>query len=235
MNYAQIAAAVYQRCNHFDPYLPKLDAALARAWGALFEKHRLSQDDLLAAVDAVYDHHGAGYRPLPADIITAARALRQDRAMRQPLEHGPLELDPAPDEPGEGYLAALLAVAKIGRRIGGDTSWPHRNPPPELTPLSVPCPYPPCRSPAGHRCYNSATRRALKGHHPSRIDAAAQGIPEDPSPTPPPTPPEPTCGAVCPICERELATPEEATRGICDQCWPVSNGHNPAQEEGETA
>ena len=84
-NYAQIAAAVYQRCNHFDPYLPALSADLARAWGALFEKHRFNERDLLAAVDAVYGERGSGFRPLPADIITAARAIRRDRTERESL------------------------------------------------------------------------------------------------------------------------------------------------------
>jgi len=105
---------------------------MARAWGTLFEKHRLSQEDLLAAVETVYDQHGNGYRPMAADIIGAARAIRQDRAMREPLA---IEAQHDDTERGEGYLAAMLAVAEIGRRIDGDTSWPHRNAPPG--PLSV--------------------------------------------------------------------------------------------------
>ena len=100
MNYQQIAAAVYQRCNHFDPYLPALSSDLARAWGGLFEKHRLSQDDLLAAVETIYDQHGNGYRPMPADIIGAARAIRQDRFQRQPLEHIEATTDDTADRGG---------------------------------------------------------------------------------------------------------------------------------------
>jgi hypothetical protein len=83
MNYAQIAGAVYQRCNHFDPYLPPLSTDLARAWGTLFEKHRLHEADLLNAVDVVYDEHGTPYRPLPHDIVAAARAIRRERAERE--------------------------------------------------------------------------------------------------------------------------------------------------------
>jgi hypothetical protein len=85
VNYQQIAAAVYQRCNHFDPYLPPLSPDLARAWGALFEKHRHSEADLLAGVETVYDEHGSGYRPLPADIIAATRRIRQDRYDRSDI------------------------------------------------------------------------------------------------------------------------------------------------------
>lgn len=86
MNYAQIAAAVYQRCNHFDPYLPALTPDLARAWGALFAKHKLNEADLIAAVEVVYDENGRGYRPLPADIVKAARAIRRDRYERSDLD-----------------------------------------------------------------------------------------------------------------------------------------------------
>lgn len=78
-NYPAIAAAVYQACNHFDPYLPPLSTDMAHAWGRLFQRHRLSTADLLAAVDKVYDEHGSGYRPLPKDIVEAARAIRRER------------------------------------------------------------------------------------------------------------------------------------------------------------
>jgi hypothetical protein len=84
MNYAQIAAAAYQRCTHYDPYLPPVSADLARAWGTQFEKHRLSEADLLAAVDVVYDEHGcSGFRVGVKDITDAARKIRRDRDDRQ--------------------------------------------------------------------------------------------------------------------------------------------------------
>jgi hypothetical protein len=86
MNYQQIAAGVYQRCNHFDPYLPPLSTDLARAWGGQFEKHRLTADDLLAGVDQLYDEHGSGFRPLAKDITDSARRIRRDRAERVAIE-----------------------------------------------------------------------------------------------------------------------------------------------------
>lgn len=86
MNYAQIAAAVYQACNHFDPYLPKLSVEMAQAWGRLFEKHRLTVGDLMAAVDKVYDEHGSGYRPLPKDLCDAARSIRAERAKSEVVD-----------------------------------------------------------------------------------------------------------------------------------------------------
>lgn len=78
MNYAQIAAAVYQACNAYDPYLPRLSEEMARAWGRTFEKHKLTMDLLIKAVDRIYDEHGSGYRPLPKDIVDAARAIRRE-------------------------------------------------------------------------------------------------------------------------------------------------------------
>lgn len=82
MNYAQIAAVVYQACNAYDPYLPPLSEELARAWGKQFEKFKLSADLLLRGVDRVYEEHGSGYRPLPKDISDAARAIRRDEDAR---------------------------------------------------------------------------------------------------------------------------------------------------------
>lgn len=76
MNYAQIAAAVYQACNAFDPYLPKLSVEMAQAWGRQFEKYQFTAEELLRAVDTVYEEHGSGYRPLPKDITDAAKKNR---------------------------------------------------------------------------------------------------------------------------------------------------------------
>lgn len=76
--YAVIAAGVYQACNHYDPYLPPLSEDLARAWGKAFERHDLAAELLLAAVDKVYAENGSGFRPLPKDLIDAARAIRKD-------------------------------------------------------------------------------------------------------------------------------------------------------------
>jgi hypothetical protein len=84
MNYSQIGAAVLAACIAYDPYSAHPSAETAKAWGRLFEKHHLSVDDLLAAVDGVYEQHGTApngdrYKPLPKDIVDAARAIRRDR------------------------------------------------------------------------------------------------------------------------------------------------------------
>lgn len=86
MNYSQIGAAVAAACMAQDPYSARLSVETAKAWGRQFEKHKLSLQDLLSAVDAVYEQHGTEhsgerYRPLPKDITDAARAIRKTRDM----------------------------------------------------------------------------------------------------------------------------------------------------------
>lgn len=80
---AQIAAAVYQACTTYDQYLPQLSPDVARSWSKVFLYYNLSVEDLLEGVDKVYTERGAGYRPLPADIAQAAKAIRSDRAQRE--------------------------------------------------------------------------------------------------------------------------------------------------------
>lgn len=85
-NYAQVAAAVYQACNHYDPYLTPLSVDLAKAWGRQFENYGFSVDELLSGVDRIYRDNGSGYRPLPKDICDAARAVRKDSFESAPLD-----------------------------------------------------------------------------------------------------------------------------------------------------
>lgn len=113
-NYAQIAAAVYQACNHFDPYLPPLSADLARAWGRQFEKYRLTVEDLLAGVDKVYEDNGSGYRPLPKDISDAARFLRDKRAKDRAVDESRALAGPPPAT----AEARARAIAEFSKAVG---------------------------------------------------------------------------------------------------------------------
>lgn len=81
----RVAAAVLAKCASKDPFFPKPSPALAMGWGEEFEKWNLTPDDLLAGVTKAYSDNGAGFRPLPKDIVDAARAIRRDRDER----HGP--------------------------------------------------------------------------------------------------------------------------------------------------
>lgn len=108
MNYAQIAAAVYQACCTYDQYLPALSPEVAKSWGKPFAQYKLSAEDLLDGVDKVYAEHGSGYRPLPYDITMAARAIRRERAERESTEER---------HEREARLDARV-LGEIGRRTG---------------------------------------------------------------------------------------------------------------------
>jgi hypothetical protein len=221
MNYQQIAAGVYQRCNHFDPYLPPLSADLARAWGSLFAKHRLSQDDLLAAVDTVYDTHGGGYRPMPADIAATARAIRQDRYDRSDI-HQRGAYEAIGDAKASAHLTALVTQLADRKTIPDEPREFVRRSHGELpTPLSVPCPY--CHVGPGRWCVAQSTGQPMRhgsGYHPGRADAAAAARK---------LPPE--VSSAIPLCQvcgaHPLLAIHETKRGICDWCEPATNGHQP--------
>jgi hypothetical protein len=78
----RVAAAVLAKCASKDPFFPKPSPALAMGWGEEFECWNLTVDDLLAGVTKAYHDNGAGFRPLPKDIVDAARAIRRDRDER---------------------------------------------------------------------------------------------------------------------------------------------------------
>lgn len=78
----RIAAAVLAKCASKDPFFPKPSPVLAQGWGEEFGKWNLTVDDLLAGVTKAYSDNGNGFRPLPKDIVDAARAIRRDRDER---------------------------------------------------------------------------------------------------------------------------------------------------------
>lgn len=112
MNYSQIAAAVYQACNAFDPYMPPLSIEMANAWGRTFKKHQLTLEQLVKGVDRVYEEHGSGYRPLPKDIVDAARTIRRELDAKT----GPTEEYQALCE--SKYLSYEESLARLKARTG---------------------------------------------------------------------------------------------------------------------
>lgn len=82
-DYTRIAAAVLAKCASKDPFFPKPSAALAMGWAEEFECWNLTADDLLAGVTRAYRDNGNGFRPLPKDIVDAARAVRKERTDRE--------------------------------------------------------------------------------------------------------------------------------------------------------
>jgi hypothetical protein len=103
-----MAAAVLAKCASKDPFFPKPSAALALGWGEEFEKWNLTTDDLLAGVTKAYSDNGNGFRPLPKDIVDAARAIRRDRSDRE---------SDADREKREARNDARV-LGEIGRRTG---------------------------------------------------------------------------------------------------------------------
>jgi hypothetical protein len=78
--------AVLAKCAANDPWFPQPAEATILAWAEQFVIAKIPLDDLLAAVTQVYATNGSRYRPLPGDIIKAARAIRADRAERESNE-----------------------------------------------------------------------------------------------------------------------------------------------------
>jgi hypothetical protein len=166
----KVAQVVLAKCSSKDPYFPKPSAALAMGWGEEFAKWNLTPEDLIAGVSKAYGDHVSGFRPLPRDIIDAARALRNERAMKEPEEISDqrfreLERKVAHDAAELVRLESPPVPRPTGEYIrrGDDTN-----------PLNVPCPY--CKATIGRPCVNSATGHALRESpaHPSRVELFEQ-------------------------------------------------------------
>ncbi len=182
----------------------------------------LPKDDAMQAVlDHVREQPGVWLEP--GHIVAGVRAIRRDRAMRQPLEQ---------IEAHNDRLTPRITELAEAKSIDTALKYTRRG----VTSLrSVPCPH--CNVGVGQPCYNSATRRAFLGHHDARMKAAA-GINTPPPPAPPPGSPDViVADTVCDTCgEHELITEQETDRGTCDRCWPNVNGHNTNhQQQSDTA
>jgi hypothetical protein len=216
----ETARMILAKCAAYDPWFPQPIDATVFAWAEQIALMNLSRDDLLAGVTECYRIHGSGFHPLPADVIGAARAIRQDRAMRQPFELKPIQ--PA----NTARLEALLAAHQIGHSIPGPDERYERSTGP--SPRSVACPH--CHAPVGRPCYNSATRKPLgepPHYHPTRIEAAAARN-------------VPASGQTAVIvADRQCACGREIlndTADTCDRCQNVIDGppkrHSRDDEDG---
>lgn len=111
-DYTRIAAAVLAKCATKDPFFPKPSPALAMGWAEEFECWNLTVDDLLAGVTKAYRDNGNGFRPLPKDIVDAARAIRRDRSDRESDE----------ERAKRDAINDRKALDNIRRRTGHDQS-----------------------------------------------------------------------------------------------------------------
>lgn len=80
MNFTQIAADALAKCAGYDPWFPKPAQATVNAWAEQIAIYKLDRADVLAGVAMMYRDNGAGFKPLPKDMIQAAREIRRQRA-----------------------------------------------------------------------------------------------------------------------------------------------------------
>jgi hypothetical protein len=77
------AALALAKCAAYDPWFPKPSQATVEAWAEAISEYQLDTPDILAGVKVAYRDNGAGFKPLPRDIIQAARQIRRERAERE--------------------------------------------------------------------------------------------------------------------------------------------------------
>lgn len=94
-DYRQIAAKALAKCAANDPWFPQPNRATVLAWAEQIAIYRLAEADVLAGVTIAYRDHGAGFRPLPRDIVQAAVAIRRDRPELAPWQSAPKPEPPA--------------------------------------------------------------------------------------------------------------------------------------------
>lgn len=146
--YPQIAAAIYQACATYDPYMPALNADTAKSWAQAFRHYQLPVDDLLAAVNKLYrergnNQRGEQFRIMVGDICQAARGIRQDKFDRQTL--AAIEnYNAVVDARIEPFIVELADSKTVNRHQGA--AYLRRQP----NPLIVSCPR--CRATIGSRC-----------------------------------------------------------------------------------
>lgn len=65
----QTAALVLAKCAANDPWFPNGGESVVLAWAEVFKKSNLQRIDLVEGVTLAYMENGAGFKPLPADIV----------------------------------------------------------------------------------------------------------------------------------------------------------------------
>jgi predicted trehalose synthase len=82
-NHQQTAALALAKCAAYDPWFPKASLATVEAWAEAIAEYNLDTEDVLAGVKLAYRDNGSGFKPLPKDIVQAARNIRRDRTERE--------------------------------------------------------------------------------------------------------------------------------------------------------
>lgn len=161
------AAKALAKCAAYDPWFPNPNRATVEAWAEQIAHHHLDLPDVLAGVARMYGEAGHGFKPLPGDLVRAARAIRSERAEREPDEYRDARQRAL--EAKVADQAAALAESKTPTRFYRPSKAHGTNP------LTVVCPF--CRAGTGRRCTNTATGQPRHTAHPSRIAAAVNQAP----------------------------------------------------------
>ncbi|MBU8819567.1 hypothetical protein [Mycolicibacterium goodii] len=82
-DYHQTAARALAKCAAYDPWFPQPNRATVEAWAEQIAEYRLDEADVLQGVKLAYRDNGSGFRPLPKDIVQAARQVRAERTQRE--------------------------------------------------------------------------------------------------------------------------------------------------------
>lgn len=81
--YRSTAARALSLCAGHDPWFPQPNRATVEAWAGQIAMYQLAVDDVLDGVRLAYRDNGSGFRPLPRDIVQAARQIRSERTQRE--------------------------------------------------------------------------------------------------------------------------------------------------------
>lgn len=82
-HYRDIAAQAFAECASHDMWFPKANPGATTALARHIQRWKLELPDVIDGVRKMYADNGSGFRPLPKDIIDAARAIRRERAERE--------------------------------------------------------------------------------------------------------------------------------------------------------
>lgn len=117
-DYHQTAARALAKCAAYDPWFPQPNRATVDAWAEQIGEYKLDEPDVLEGVKLAYREHGSGFRPLPKNIIQAARQVRLERAERESTAEREAREDQRDAElANRNRLAAMVAGVADAKAI----------------------------------------------------------------------------------------------------------------------
>lgn len=127
--YRAIAAQALAKCAAYDPWFPQPNRLTVEAWAEQLAHWKIQLPDALAGVSKMYEDNGSGFRPLPKDLIDAARTVRRIRTESEsPAEREAREdaRDAALEAHNQQRLGQLISATRFGKSIdAADTPAEH--------------------------------------------------------------------------------------------------------------